>query len=261
VSPAGDGQPPPARSLDRRGASEQVADEIERYIEEQGLGPGDRLGREEDLASSFGVSRPTLREALKLLAKGTRVRSTKGPGGGIFVANTAEAGVQQSLSDSIALMLETGVVDLQELLDTRILLEVPLAGLAAYNNDAKTIERMRGAIARAENAGEGDFEALLAADREIHQAVAAAADNRIMEALTGWVLEVHQPTLVDQLSGALITSAVIEQHRILLIERGDGPRAERAMKDHLLYLRDVLRMVQAGDGEVPHASGGNGEDN
>jgi GntR family transcriptional repressor for pyruvate dehydrogenase complex len=51
-----------------RGASEQVAVEIQHYIQEEGLTPGDFLGREEDLASDFGVSRPTLREALKLLA-------------------------------------------------------------------------------------------------------------------------------------------------------------------------------------------------
>ena len=45
---------------------------------------------------------------------------------------------------------------------------------------------------------------------------------------------------------AIVQSAIVEQHEALLaaIEKGDAPRAERAMKDHLLYLRDVLRMVQ-----------------
>jgi DNA-binding GntR family transcriptional regulator len=43
-----------------------------------------------------------------------------------------------------------------------------------------------------------------------------------------------------------VQSAIVEQHEALLaaIEKGDAPRAERAMKDHLLYLRDVLRMVR-----------------
>jgi DNA-binding FadR family transcriptional regulator len=42
----------------------------------------------------------------------------------------------------------------------------------------------------------------------------------------------------------------VDQHEALLaaIDKGDPARAERAMKDHLLYLRDVLRMVQAQDG-------------
>ena len=56
-----------------RGASEQVAAEIQHRIQAAGLGPGDFLGREEDLAAEFGVSRPTLREALKLLASGNLI--------------------------------------------------------------------------------------------------------------------------------------------------------------------------------------------
>ena len=104
----------------------------------------DFLGREEDLAAEFGVSRPTLREALKLLSSGNLIRATKGPGGGIFVAHTAEQGMGRSLSDAIAMMLETEAVSLHELLDARLLLEVPLAGLAAYQPNEETL-RLRAA--------------------------------------------------------------------------------------------------------------------
>ena len=88
-----------------RGASEQVAVLIQHHIQREGLRPDDFLGREEDLAAEFGVSRPTLREALKLLASGNLIRANKGPGGGIFVARTADQGISRSLSDSIAMML------------------------------------------------------------------------------------------------------------------------------------------------------------
>ena len=116
-----------------------MAVEIQHYIQQEGLGPGDFLGREEDLAAEFGVSRPTLREALRLLASGNLIRATKGPGGGIFVARTAEEGMSRSLSDAIAMMLETGTVTLDELLEARLLLEVPLAGLAAYQPEEETV--------------------------------------------------------------------------------------------------------------------------
>jgi len=227
-----------------RGASEQVAVQIQHYIQEEGLGPGDFLGREEDLASDFGVSRPTLREALKLLASGNLIRASKGPGGGIFVAHTADEGMGRSLSDAIAMMLETGSVTLEELLDARLLLEVPLAGLAAYQADEADLRRLRDAV-RA-GAGASDPDELAAIDTQIHQAVAAAAGNRMLQALTGWVFEVVQPSVNSSLHGAIVQSAIVEQHEALLaaIEKGDAPRAERAMKDHLLYLRDVLRMVR-----------------
>ena len=73
----------------------------------------------------------------------------------------------------------------------------------------------------------------------------------MLQALTGWVFEVVQPSMNEVLHGAIVQSAVVEQHEALLaaIEKGDAARAERAMKDHLLYLRDVLRMVrEQGDG-------------
>jgi GntR family transcriptional regulator, transcriptional repressor for pyruvate dehydrogenase complex len=216
-----------------RGASEQVASEIQHYIQREGLAPGDFLGREEDLAAEFGVSRPTLREALKLLASGNLIRANKGPGGGIFVALTADQGMGRSLSDAIAMMLETRAVSLPELLEARMLLEVPLAGQAAYRADADTVRELREALAA------GDEQAL-------HRIVAATAGNRMVQAFTEWVFEVLQPTLMEVVGDAIVPSAVVEQHEALIaaIEKGDAPRAERAMKEHLLYLGDVLRMVQ-----------------
>jgi DNA-binding FadR family transcriptional regulator len=216
-----------------RGASEQIASEIQHHIQERGLGPGDFLGREEDLAAEFGVSRPTLREALKLLASGNLIRANKGPGGGIFVALTADQGMSRSLSDAIAMMLETRAVSLPELLEARMLLDVPLAGQAAYRADAETVRELREALAADDIAG-------------LHRIVAATAGNRMVQALTDWVAEVLQPTLMAVIGEAVVHSAVVEQHEALIaaIEKGDAPRAERAMKEHLLYLNDVLRMVE-----------------
>jgi GntR family transcriptional regulator, transcriptional repressor for pyruvate dehydrogenase complex len=229
-----------------RGASEQVAVEIQHYIHDESLGPGDFLGREEDLAAEFGVSRPTLREALKLLASGNLIRASKGPGGGIFVARTAEQGMSRSLSDAIAMMLETGAVTLDELVDARLLLEIPLAGRAAYQPDEETVKRLREIVSREATAGSEDIELQAELDMEIHRTLAGAAGNRMIEALTDWIFDVLQPSLIEVLRPAIVQSAVHEQHQSLLraVEKGDPARAERAMKDHLLYLRDVLRMVR-----------------
>lgn len=223
-----------------------MAVEIQHYIQQEGLGPGDFLGREEDLAAEFGVSRPTLREALRLLASGNLIRATKGPGGGIFVARTAEEGMSRSLSDAIAMMLETGTVTLDELLEARLLLEVPLAGLAAYQPDEETVARLREIVEREAAARPNDTETYAATDMEIHRTLATAAGNRMIQALTDWIFEVLQPSLIEELQPAIVHSAILEHHQALLaaVERGDPIRAERVMKDHLLYLQDVLGMVR-----------------
>ena len=64
------------------------------------------------------------------------------------------------------------------------------------------------------------------------------------------MFEVLQPRLIDVLRPAIVHDAVVDQHEALLtaIDKGDPARAERAMSEHLLYLRDVLRMVQAQQG-------------
>lgn len=254
-SPAGRLEP---RAI--RGASEQVAVQIQHHIQRQGLGPGDFLGREEDLAAEFGVSRPTLREALKLLSSGNLIRASKGPGGGIFVAHTADQGMSRSLSDAIAMMLETGAVSLEELLDVRLLLEVPLAGGAAYHRDEATVERLREAVRAVRAAAADDQEVFASTDADIHRTIAAASNNRMVEALTDWIFEVLQPSLITVLHGAVVHSAVVEQHEALLsaVEKGDPARAERAMKDHLLYLRDVLQMVRQRPAEPADGEGGDG---
>ena len=259
-------EPEPRRASRRanprpiRGASEQVAVEIQHHIQEEGLGPGDFLGREEDLAGEFGVSRPTLREALKLLASGNLIRASKGPGGGIFVARTAEQGISRSLSDAIAMTLETGAVTLDELLEARILLEVPLAGLAAYQPDEGIVDRLREMVEREATAEPEDTETHARTDMEIHRTLGG---NRMVQALTDWIFEVLQPSLIEILQPAVVQSAIAEQHQALLaaVEKGDPARAERAMKDHLLYLQDVLRMVrEQSEGSLRAVPGGGREE-
>ena len=112
-------------------ASEQIAHEIRMYIERGGLQPGDRIGTEHELAREFGVSRPTLREGLRRLAGSHLIRVQKGRAGGVFVENTPKAGIGRHVSESIAAMLESESVTLYELLEARMFLEVPLAGMAA----------------------------------------------------------------------------------------------------------------------------------
>src|SRR3954468_7967696 len=128
----------PHRRAERRSISEQVADSIRVYMQQHELQPGDRLGREEDLARQFGVSRPTLREALRLLSSSHLVRASKGPGGGIFVAATPEEGIGRTVSASVA----TESITMDELLETRMLFEIPLVGLAAERANDEDVARL-----------------------------------------------------------------------------------------------------------------------
>jgi GntR family transcriptional regulator, transcriptional repressor for pyruvate dehydrogenase complex len=214
-------------------------------MQSEGLRPGDRLGREQDLAERFGVSRPTLREALQALAAAHLIKASMGPGGGIFVAATPEEGIGHSVSAAVASMLKADSLSIEELLETRLLVVVPLAGLAAQRATDDDIASLEDAIEASSVAldGGGDIQEM---DAAVHRMVAEIAGNRLAAAFTTWIVDVLQPSIHALVAQALVEQVVIEQHRDLLraIARGEPNSAERAMREHLTYVADVIDAVR-----------------
>lgn len=230
-------------------SSEQIAKEIRRYVAQQELLPDDRLGTESELAHEFGVSRPTLREALRLLASSHLVRTTRGPGGGVFVASTQNEGMSRNLSESIAAMLETDSVSLRELVEARIQLEVPLAGLAAQNATEETAIELAAAIAEAEDSRDHPAsDEFRLADARFHRVIASTARNELLRAFTSWTLDVLQPLLVARVGGTIDGEAILRQHRAIMraIRRRQPAAAQRAMRRHLEYILERTLEVEGG---------------
>jgi GntR family transcriptional repressor for pyruvate dehydrogenase complex len=225
-------------------ASGRVAVAMREWMFSRGLQPGDRLGREEDLADQFGVSRPTLREALKELSGAHLIRSTKGRGGGIFVAATGEASIGMVVSDSVAAMLLAESVDMHELLETRLLLEVPLAGMAAARAGDDDVGRLRSLLTAAGENRE-DSDAMQLASSQLHAQIARIAGNQLSRAMVQWIGAVAQEPLFRAIREAVVSAMLFDQLEAIVrgIERGDGPAAERATREHLVYLADVLAAV------------------
>jgi GntR family transcriptional regulator, transcriptional repressor for pyruvate dehydrogenase complex len=236
-------------SAPRTDSSRHVATEIRHYVERKGLKPGDRIGTEQELATQFGVSRPTLREGLRLLAGNHLIRSTQGRGGGIFVASTPNEGIGRNISDSIAAMIATESVSFCELLEARIVLEVPIAGLAAAAATQETADALDELIARASKAEPGD-KSFNAADTAFHETLAETTGNDLLMAFMRWVLDVLQPSLVKQVGARTSKRSIVGQHRAIAtaVRENDVAGAERAMRKHLEYLVEVLRKYEAGAG-------------
>jgi DNA-binding FadR family transcriptional regulator len=241
-----DGRKAPRFEAVHADASEQIAREIRMYVEREGLLPGDRIGTEHELAREFGVSRPTLREGLRRLAGAHLIRVQKGRAGGVFVDNTPNVGIGRHVSESIAAMLEARSVTLYELLEARMFLEVPLAGLAAERSDEATIAALAEAIADASGRDPASEEFRLA-DTRFHRAIAVTAGNDLMVTFTSWILDVLQPSLVEYLGAAIDVAQIIGQHRAIMraIRRHQRTAAERAMRQHIEYMVQVLRTVDA----------------
>ncbi|HEX5145746.1 MAG TPA: FCD domain-containing protein [Conexibacter sp.] len=226
------GRVAPAERAEHGGA-ERTARDLRAYVQGTGLEPGDRIGRADELAVRFGVSRPVLREALRLLASAKLVRIGRGPGGGVFVANTFGDALGESVSDAVVLLLETGAVTVEVLHEARTTIEVPLAGLAAAHTSGTLVGRLRRTL---ENPGAGG------ANAGFHRAIAAAAKNPVLLGVSDWIWSAQQPAydaLVGPPGGA---RTLARGHAAILaaIEDGDVAGAEAAMRAHLLSMRRLV---------------------
>jgi GntR family transcriptional repressor for pyruvate dehydrogenase complex len=213
------------------GGAEQVVAHVRSLIEQGALRPGDRLPAERDLAAQIGVSRPTIRAGLHALAAMGVVRSRHGSG--TFIPNGPPALASESLSFLAALH----GFSRDEMYETRRILEVGAAGLAAERATPEQVAQLADAVASL-FALTHEPQAFLVQDVAFHRAVAAAAGNPILAALIEMVSALYYERRRQTAARAAnrdLRAAAEAHRRIYQAIRGRDPEAaRRAMHDHLV---------------------------
>ncbi|GAA2613515.1 GntR family transcriptional regulator [Paractinoplanes durhamensis] len=159
-------------------AYQLLADELRADITSGRLQPGERLPPEPELCVKTGVSRSTVREALRLLASQHLIVTTRGVTGGSFVSHPDAEQLAEGLATGFTLLTNTDGVGLADLLELRRALEVPAAGLAALRRDDDNLLEIRSALF---DPALDDLETMLAAHAAFHMAVAKATANPLFE--------------------------------------------------------------------------------
>jgi GntR family transcriptional repressor for pyruvate dehydrogenase complex len=157
--------------------TEDAIEAIRDRIVSRRWGPGTRLPREADLADDLGVSRNSLREAVRALSV-ARVLEVR-QGDGTYVTSL-EPELLLAPTRLATDLLPPGAV--LELFEVRRLLEPGAAAIAARRLDEEGRTALRGALERMHAAGE-DVEALVEADAEFHDVLARASGNAVLRAL------------------------------------------------------------------------------
>jgi DNA-binding FadR family transcriptional regulator len=225
------------RVLRVRKAYEQVADQLRELIVSGALAPGERLPTESVLGRNFGVSRATIREALRVLAAQGLVRTAKGAAGGSFVTLPTVDHISSFVEANVGLLTETRRVTLEELLEARELVEVPAARLAAVRRTQSDLDRLRGTVPP-------DTPPLGVTDEftynaEFHSCLLEASRNTLLTVSAQPIFTVLQTHLArSTLSRSFHTSIHAHHLRILeAVEAGDADAAASEMHDHLGFLR------------------------
>ncbi|MCB1932589.1 MAG: FCD domain-containing protein [Candidatus Accumulibacter sp.] len=160
-----------------------IAHQLEARILEGSLKPGDRLPAERELAIELGVSRPSLREAIKKLVSRDLLVSRHG--GGTYVTDRLEA----SFADPWQQLIDQHPFLQDDVIEFRYLLEASAAELAAQRATDSDLERLEKAYARLDAAyALDDRNAQVAADVAFHLTIAESAHNVLFGHLVGSVL-------------------------------------------------------------------------
>jgi DNA-binding FadR family transcriptional regulator len=162
-------------------AYQLLADELRADITSGRLQPGERLPPEPELCVRTGVSRSTVREALRLLASQHLIVTTRGVTGGSFVAHPDAEQLSDALSTGFTLLTNAAEVGFADLLELRRALEVPAAGLAAGRRTETHLAEIRAALFDPQLDG---FDVMMRAHADFHAAVAKATANPLYELVT-----------------------------------------------------------------------------
>lgn len=227
----------PAVPLRRvRKSYEQVADQLRELIVSGRLAQGDRLPTEAALSREVGVSRGTVREALRLVAAQGLIRTTKGAGGGSYVTMPTVHHISESLSSNIALLADARDLTLEELIEVRILLEVPAARFAARRRTSEDIGLLRGAIPPDEPPL--DTQSEFVHNRDFHATLIECCGNALLRIAAQPVFSALQTSLSRSGLGRSFHTAIHAHHARIVeaVQAADEDGAAREMHDHLEFL-------------------------
>ncbi len=211
------------------------------------LAEGDRLPREQDLASQFGVSRGVARECVRSLEERGLISVKHGRGATVAPASQWDVFDPDVLSALLA--GERGPKVLLEYIECRRILEVEAAGLAAERADDAGLEALAAAYAEMTSAAERArvnpaAEPLYReADVAFHRAIVEAARNRALARMTVPIHRALSTTIAPLARPEHRFERGLPEHERILqaIQGGDSEAARSAMREHLLTIEGYVR--------------------
>jgi GntR family transcriptional repressor for pyruvate dehydrogenase complex len=219
------------RPVTRPRLYEQVVSQIQTWIAENGVGVGDRLPPERELATRLGVSRATISQALVAMEVAGMVSVRHGDG----VILMEPAG-----STKVINALRQHAQQIPEIIEAREALETKLAALAAHRRseqDLAAIDHALDVMERDIRAGGRGVEG----DELFHAAVTAAGHSRLLAKLMVEISDLIRETRIESLAQPDRPINSLHGHRKVAdaIRAGDADAAVEAMQAHIEMVSDV----------------------
>jgi GntR family transcriptional regulator, transcriptional repressor for pyruvate dehydrogenase complex len=238
----------PDIALETETASDSAVRFLRALIFAGELGPDDKLPPERDLGARLGISRMTLRLALKALESTGYIVTTRGSRGGSRVADAT------SLSRCWSQWMSEHAGELDDIFEFRSTVEAKLAALAAERRTDEDLQAMERAVAGERQPQE--WSSLFRTDIDIHRTIARAARSpRLERAMMSARGDLFVPIHLDRLESR--PHEVNESHLdiIAAIRAHDGARAAESMTAHIRVVESLVdKALAAAAIERPHSA-------
>jgi GntR family transcriptional repressor for pyruvate dehydrogenase complex len=231
------------RSVKRQRVSDEIVDQVRALISEGVLKPGDRLPPERELIREFGVSRPSLREALKsLVAQGfLEVKQ----GDRTFVKSITS----EKLQDPLSLLLKADTQKIFDLIEVRKAMEAWGAFHAAQRGSEEDIKRLEGIVGEMKEAlGEG--KSWEKQDADFHLAIAQATHNTIQTHIMFTIYDLLRESVARVFKDQRKAKKLFQQHyRIFSAIKNRSPeKARERILEHLNYVESEVKVLEGEEG-------------
>lgn len=215
---------------------EQVLAQIEQKILDGTLRAGEKLPSERELMAVLGVSRTSVREALRALEAMGIIESRTGSGrdaGSVITGSSTSA-----LTSLLRMHVALAQISLADLVDTRVQLERNAARTAASTRTPEDIERLTGLIEQMRHTDQ-EYHEFNALDAEFHIGIARMSGNalatNLMQALRGAVQNEMAAAFARLADWHTVADALAVEHEEILraIDKGDGAAASELVAAHI----------------------------
>lgn len=215
--------------IDRSGITELVVQRIKELLQQGELKAGSRLPPERELADMLGISRPSLRTALKALSVMGIIRAK--PGAGTFIAES----LPEIFAEPMEFMTLIQNTQMGELFEARRIIETGLVELAAERATSEHLKALSGEIEGMRKTL-NDPEKFLQHDVRFHQALAAASGNRIMAGMMDTVAALLLQVRRESIARATDKEDAVEWHEQIYdaVRQGEVRHAKELLTAHLV---------------------------
>ncbi|MDP9364921.1 MAG: FadR family transcriptional regulator [Chloroflexota bacterium] len=217
---------------------EEVANRLLTLIVDGRLQPGEKLPGERELAAELGVSRPSLRQALRALAMMNILEIRHGD------ATRVGQLSPESLVRPFEFLLKLENTTILQVFEARKLLEVEVAGLAAERIEPTELALLQATVEAATKRMD-DPEAFLLADVDLHLAIASAARNPVLKALVVSIAGLGCATRRHTTYDDRMRAQAAEDHRAIVraVAGRNAAAARAAMQAHLDHAEATLNRL------------------